>query len=224
MAFTLAVSVAVLRAGEATPPAAETMAPVVWRLDNLKQIGGQTPLIEGAPRIDRDRAGGPAVVFDGKKDGLVFAVNPLAGWSRFTIEILFSPSGDGPAEQRFLHAQDESGRRALLETRLNRSGGWWLDTFLRSGTLAGFTAIDPEKVHVTDRWYWAALRFDGKVMTSFVNGEKQVDGAVQFDAMGRGEISLGVRLNRVSWFKGAIREVRFHPTSLAPAALQRVRE
>lgn len=201
-----------------------TVAPTVWRLDNLKEIGGQIPVIEGAPKIETDRAGGPAVIFDGKRDGLFFPVNPLAGWSRFTIEILFSPAGDGPVEQRFLHAQDEVGRRALIETRLNRSGGWWLDTFLRSGSLPGFTAIDPKKVHATDRWYWAAMSYDGKVMTSFVNGEKQVEGEVRFDPMGPGQISLGVRLNRVSWFKGAIREVRFHPAALTPSALQRLRE
>lgn len=223
VAFALAVSVAALRAGEAVQPAAKAVAPVVWRLDSLRQIGGQTPLIEGAPKIDRDRAGGPAIVFDGKRDGLFFSVNPLAGWSQFTIEVLFSPAGDGPGEQRFFHVEDKTGRRALIETRLNRAGGWWLDTFLRSDA-SRFTAIDPQKVHPTDRWYWVALRYDGQVMTSFVNGEKQVEGEVRIEAMGSGQLSLGVRLNRVSWFKGAIREVRFHPAPLEAATLQRVRE
>ena len=37
-----------------------------------------------------------------------------------------------------------------------------------------------------------------------------------------GRTSLGVRLNQVFWFKGAIREVRIHPAALDAAALQRV--
>jgi hypothetical protein len=36
-----------------------------------------------------------------------------------------------------------------------------------------------------------------------------------------GQMSIGVRLNQVFWYKGAIREVRFHPVALAPAVLQR---
>lgn len=223
IALLLTVAATAVRGSEGIQKTPDPSGPIVWHLNNLNQIGGQRPLIEGTPQIARDLPGGPAMIFDGKRDGLIFPVNPLAGWSHFTIEILFSPANDGGAEQRFFHVQDEAGRRALMETRLNQTGGWWLDTFLRSGGNA-FTAIDPQKVHPTNRWYWAALRYDGKAMTNFVNGEKQIEGEVRFETMGPGQISLGVRLNRVSWFKGAIREVRFHPASIEPSALQRVRE
>ena len=37
-----------------------------------------------------------------------------------------------------------------------------------------------------------------------------------------GKTSLGVRQNLVYWFKGSLREVRFHPVALASAALQSV--
>jgi hypothetical protein len=34
---------------------------------------------------------------------------------------------------------------------------------------------------------------------------------------------VGVRQNKVYWFKGAIKEVRFTPAALAPEKLQRVK-
>jgi hypothetical protein len=42
--------------------------------------------------------------------------------------------------------------------------------------------------------------------------------------MQSGQTSLGVRLNRASWFKGAIWEVRFHPGALAGDALQKAKD
>src|ERR1043166_7268967 len=86
-----------------------TSAPTVWSLDNLKQIGGQAPLIEGAPKVVREKSGAASIVFDGKADALVSPVNPIEGWSQFTIEILFSPATDGQMEQRFFHVQDNAG-------------------------------------------------------------------------------------------------------------------
>jgi len=39
---------------------------------------------------------------------------------------------------------------------------------------------------------------------------------IQFTAQQAGTTSLGVRLNKVHWFKGAIRTVRFTPRALKP--------
>jgi hypothetical protein len=39
--------------------------------------------------------------------------------------------------------------------------------------------------------------------------------------MKAGAVSLGVRINRASWFKGAIHTVRISPRALAPAELLR---
>jgi Concanavalin A-like lectin/glucanases superfamily len=209
-------------------PAAETSRttpppPVVWKLEGLHEIGGHQPTVEGAPGIGRGPRGEAALEFNGRNDGVVLPVNPLAGKPHFTIEVLFKPAPGGETEQRFFHVQDEAGRRALLEIRLNREGGWWLDTFLRAGD-ASLALIDPRKVHPADRWHWVALRYDGKQMAGFVNGEKETQGTVAFGAMGPGEVALGVRLNRIYWFKGAIREVRFHASAIEPSALQRVRD
>jgi hypothetical protein len=37
--------------------------------------------------------------------------------------------------------------------------------------------------------------------------------------MKAGRTSIGVRLNRVFWYKGAIREIIFHPVAVADASL-----
>jgi len=203
---------AILQADEKAP--AEV---VWWRLDNMNKVGGNIAEVIGAPKsVDG------AVAFDGVKDGLLVAENPLAGWREFTVEVLFRPGDDAPAEQRFLHVQDTATSRALIETRVDGMGSWWLDTYLMNVGKEGRPLIDPKKKHPIGKWHWVALRYDGKTMSHFVNGEKEREGTVEFGPMLAGKVSLGVRQNRVHWFKGAIREVRFTPLALAEEKLQRV--
>ena len=191
----------------------------VWRLERAELVGGLAPEVLGAPQA-RERDGQRALCFDGKADGLLVPVNPLAGFSRFTIEVLLWPEGDGPPEQRFLHLQDGQERRVLLETRV-ADHSWSLDTFLRATDTDKLTLLDRAEEQPTDRWYWAALVYDGKTMRHFVNGRKQLEGDVSFPPMTSGRISLGVRQNKIHWFKGCIAEVRFTPTSIPAAQLQR---
>ncbi|MGC4074621.1 MAG: hypothetical protein QM760_19395 [Nibricoccus sp.] len=165
---------------------------------------------------------GSIVRFDGKADGLLVPVIPIADWKRFTIEIFFSVDADGIPEQRFLHLQDAKGRRVLIELRLLPESRWCLDTFLYSDAGHRLTLIDRTKVHPAGRWHWAALTFADGRMTHFVDGVKECEGAIQFEPMSvSGRTSLGVRQNKVSWFKGAIREVRFTPEALPAEKLQR---
>ena len=90
--------------------------------------------------------------------------------------------------------------------------------------VGGKALIDPKRVHPTNAWYWAAVRYDGKTMTSFLNGAQELEAKdVKFGPLGAGTISLGVRQNKVFWFKGAIREVRFTPAALTPEKLQQVK-
>lgn len=207
----------------ALPVAAAFAAETVWRVDNLTQVGGHVVTVTGGPRVE-EVAGGRALRFDGVKDGLFVPDIPFAGAKAYTIEILFYPAGDGPAEQRFWHAQEQGPSRALIETRLDGKGGWWLDTFITNqASGGGVTLIDPAKVHPADRWYWVALRYDGARMAHFVDGRKELERAAVFAPLGQGQISLGVRQNRVHWFKGLIREVRYHREALPDGRLQRVR-
>ncbi|HUJ45234.1 MAG TPA: LamG domain-containing protein [Opitutaceae bacterium] len=198
--------------------AGRPLHPVVWTFDTLASIGGYTPTVLGTPRLTD---AGHALWFNGVDAGLILAVNPLAGLREFTIEVLLDPAAGGGAAQRFFHAEDEGASRVLLEIRLTREGRWALDTFLFSGR-SGLALLDRTKLHPTGRWHWVALRYDGQRMTSYVNGQMELEGTLEFSPMKPGRTSLGVRLNQVSWFKGAIREVRIHPTALDGAALQRV--
>jgi Concanavalin A-like lectin/glucanases superfamily len=192
-----------------------------WRFERTDEVGGKKTTVLGAPRVS-DEPGGKAVVFDGVKDALVVPINPLAGCEQFTIEVLLKPATDGPEAQRFIHLQDDAEWRVMIETRVDGKGGWWLDTYLGRGSV-GLPLIDPKRVHPTDQWTWVALRYDGKVMTSFINGVKELEGAVKFGPMGTGQISIGARLNKVYWFKGAARELRFHAEALPDEKLARVK-
>ena len=189
----------------------------MWKLADLKHVGGNETEVIGVPKVVDG-----AAVFDGAHDGILVPEAALTGAAQFTIEILFSPAKDGPPEQRFFHLQDAADWRVMIETRVDGKGGWWLDTYL--GSPKGGTAlIDPKRVHPTDKWYWAAVTFDGKRMTDFVNGEKEMEGDATFGPLGAAKLSLGVRQNKVYWFKGAIREVRFTPMALPADKLQRLK-
>jgi len=200
----------------------EAPAVAVWNFENLKSLGGAPAEVWGAPVLSKSEAGS-FIRFDGKSDGLIAPVIPIASWKSFTIEILFSPDVGGLAEQRFLHLQDNQNRRVLLELRHLAEGQWALDTFLYSDAGHRLTLIDRTKVHKTGRWYWVALSYGNGRMTHFVDGVKECEGDIQFEPMsGTGLTSVGVRQNKVSWFKGAIREVRFTPEVLPAEKLQRV--
>lgn len=69
-----------------------------------------------------------------------------------------------------------------------------------------------------------ALVYDGKTMASYINGVKELEGEVTFEPMTNGRTALGVRLNRVFWFRGSIKEVRFHPAAIEPSKLQHIEE
>lgn len=202
--------------------------PAIWRLDSTVRIGGHASEVIGAPRVVAGPAGA-AVEFNGTSDGLLLPVNPLHGLEAFTIELCLKPATEGPEEQRFLHVQEDTAKpndpasRALLELRL-ANGTWALDAFLLAGvTKARLVLLDPAKRHPAGRWTWVAMVYAHGRLTSYVDGVRELEGDIAFPPMGAGRVSLGVRQNKVSWFKGGIREVRWHRVALAPAELQRVR-
>jgi len=193
---------------------------IEWRMDDLRAIGGHRVTVAGTPRVvDTDL--GRAIEFNGTTDGLFLDVNPLAGLSRFTVEVLFSPAADGPPEQRFVHFEEaKTGNRALIELRLLQGPSWCLDTYLRHGE-AALTLIDREKTHPAAGWHIAALVYDGKTMTHYVDGVREMTGDVSFSPLGAGTSSIGVRQNRVSWFKGRIHTIRVTPAPLDAARFLR---
>ncbi len=193
--------------------------PLVWKLQDISRVGDYATSVSGSPRVVSE-GGESAICFDGASDAIFVAHNPIAEWREFTIEALIKPDARGHEEQRFLHIQDERDSRLLLETRLTDRGEWTLDTFLFVSPEVRLTLLDREQVHPAEQWHWVALTFDGETMIHYVNGKKELEGKIAFQPMTSGRTSIGVRQNKVSWYKGCIREVRFTPSALAAESLQ----
>jgi Concanavalin A-like lectin/glucanases superfamily/SPFH domain / Band 7 family len=189
---------------------------VVWNLDRLDLIGGHKTEVLGRP-ILFESPNGKAIRFNGSEDALFISTNPLSGLVQFTAEVIFQPLEDGPKEQRFLHFQEDgSENRLLFETRITADNRWFLDTFLKSGD-GNFTLFAERSLHPIGPWYHAAVTMDGKTMRHFVNGIEELSTPVKFTPQAAGRTSIGVRINRVHWFKGAVRQIRISPKALAPA-------
>lgn len=198
-----------------------------WVFDRLSNIGGVDTMVEGDP-ILVDSPYGKAVQFDGVDDRLVIGKHPLAGMGQFTFQALFRPDG-GAFAQRWFHLNEEdstpgaapSVTRILFEIRV-KDGAWSLDAF---ATGQGYkqTLLFLDKTYPIGPWYWVAQSYDGKTYRSFVNGELQGEADIAFAPQGPGRSSIGARMNKVDYFKGAIREARFAPRALAANVLQKTR-
>ena len=187
----------------------------VWTFDQLEKLGSHATTVVGSPRLI-ETPEGKAIEFDGKGDGLFLDANPLAGLKQFTVEVIFRPAADGPKEQRFFHFQEKgTENRLLFETRLIDDGRWFLDTYVKSGA-SDATLFAKESLHAIGPWYHAAVVVDGKTMRHYVNGEEELKTDLPFQPLGKGQTSLGVRINKVFWYQGAIRTVKITPRPLSP--------
>jgi hypothetical protein len=195
------------------------MSSTLWTLETLSQIGGHVPQVLGAPKLV-ETPGGPALAFDGRQDGLVIDCHPLAGAGRFTAEMVFRPEPGGEREQRVLHLQEVgSDSRVLIETRAPAEAYWFLDTFVKSGDTS-CTLYAETYPHPFGPWYHVALVHDGQLMRHYVSGKLELSGWLAYAPQPAGRTSIGVRLNRVSWFRGLVRAVAFTPLDLSPEAFR----
>ena len=187
----------------------------VWQLDNLVNIGGHPVEVVGEPQVIETPEGN-ALEFDGVDDAIFLNVHPLAGWDIFTVEVIFKPYADGLKEQRFFHMQEaDTNERVMFETRLTDDNRWFLDTFIRSGE-GNHTMYAEDHKHPIGPWYHAAIVVDGKTFKHFVNGKLELIKEIEFAPQDPGRTSLGVRINQVYWYKGAIRTARFTHGVLKP--------
>ena len=208
---------------------------ITWTFDNLKRIGGLPVTVGGHPKVISSPVG-KAIEFDGVQDSLFVERHPLAGASTFTWEAIFRPDG-GAAAQRWFHLAErnrETGRfvqltpgdttqtqdsnpRLLFELRVVDGNKWYLDAFTNGRTL-----MFPDKLHPIGRWFHVAQVYDGKMYRSYVNGELQGEAPLAYEPHGEGAASIGVRMNHVNYFHGAVAKARFTFKALASTEFMRL--
>jgi hypothetical protein len=202
----------------------EKMRQETWTFDSLERIGGHPVLVEGNPSlIPCGPAGGLAVAFDGLADRLLVRGTPLREARAFTVEAIFRPEAGINAQNdpRFLHLmdpEDPAMKRLMMEIRVTQDGQWALDAML--GTDSGeVSLLDRTMLHPTGRWAHAAVVYDGATLRTYVDGRAELSGTLAFKdrILEPGAIaSIGCRMNRVHWFQGAIRTLRFSQGVLEP--------
>ena len=101
----------------------------------------------------------------------------------------------------------------LMEIRIVE-GRWALDSFARSGT-ASRALLDRTKLHSLGAWHHVAAVYDGHEFRNYVDGLLQGSGPLHLTPQGAGHTSIGTRINRMDYFKGAVREARMPRRALA---------
>ena len=223
--FLIPLLAAALLAGACTAPEA-----VVWT------AGDHPAVLEtfGAPQTI-DTPLGPAVHFDGEDDAVWLDSLPVEGLEAFTLEVIFRQDGGAPFEQRFLHI-GTMDRRILFETRVTPERRWYFDAFVNLGTpeatpedpkpaRRSAVLIDETLQHPADRWYALALTASPEGLVSYVDGVEQCRSALAWEPLvDEGFTSVGVRQNKVCWFRGDIYKIRITPRVLAPDEFLRDQE
>jgi len=202
----------------------ETRDSVVWTFDRLDNIGGHKTTMLGDPHVI-DSPVGKAVEFDGVDDALFIDDHPLAGAKQFTWEAIFRPDG-GEREQRWFHLSErdpatgaDTDNRMLFEIRV-AGDSWFLDSYNQSGT-ASTALMNRTALHPLRAWYHVASVYDGREFSNYVDGVKEGSAELYLAPHRQGHTSVGVRINKVFYFKGAVHLARFTRRALSPAEFLR---
>ncbi len=167
----------------------------------------------GSPRVEQTPVG-RAVEFDGMDDALFVHAHPLAGAATFTWEAVFRPDG-GNRAQRWFHLQEEgTPNRLLFEIRVV-GDRWFLDSYAYAST-GEATLMNRSALHPVGQWYHVAAVYDGATFSNYVDGVKQGEARVALSPQRAGWTAIGVRINQVDWFKGAVHAARFTHQALRP--------
>ena len=193
---------------------------VMWTFDRLENIGGHKTTVLGHPKVI-DSPVGKAVEFDGVDDALFIDNHPLAGAGTYTWEAIFRPDG-GQREQRWFHLSEQdpqtgadTDNRMLFEIRVVEDK-WYLDSFIQSGTESK-ALMNRTALHPLGKWHHVASVYDGQEFRNYVDGLQEGSGQLRLAPQGPGHTSVGVRINKVFYFKGAVRLARFTRKALSPS-------
>jgi hypothetical protein len=192
----------------------------IWRFDQLESVGGHPTTALGHPHLI-DSPYGKAVEFNGVDDALFVPTHPLAGVSAFTWEVIFRPDADGAEAQRFFHLQEvdaitgqDTRNRMLFEIRIV-NGQWCLDSFANTNGHER-TLLNCQLLHPLGKWYRVTAVYDGKLFSNYVDSELEGSGELHLAPQGPGRSSIGTRINKTFFFKGAILMARMTPRALPP--------
>ncbi|MDR3791955.1 MAG: LamG domain-containing protein [Terracidiphilus sp.] len=219
----LLLSVVSLAAAQTpAPPLPAAPTDQIWRFDSLTSIGGHPVQLIGHPQLI-DSPYGKAIQFGGAGDGLFLPVHPLAGASAYTWEVIFRPDADGPQAQRFFHLQEQdpttgedTKNRMLFEIRIV-DGKWCLDSFASSGpSNRTLLACDASHLYPLGQWYRVTAVYDGKTLTNYVGNDLQGSGPLDLKPQFPGRTSIGIRINKLFPFKGAVLVAHMTPRVLTP--------
>jgi len=198
---------------------------IVWSFDRLENIGGHRTTILGQPKVI-DTPLGKAVEFDGVDDALFIDNHPLAGAQTFTLEAIFRPDG-GQVEQRWFHLSEkdpatgaDTDNRMLFEIRV-AGDQWFLDSFNQSGRESK-ALMNRKALHPLGAWHHVATVYDGKEFRNYVDGVQEGAAELHLAPHGAGHTSVGVRINKVFYFKGAVHRARFTRRALPVAEFLQV--
>ncbi len=200
-----------------------------WEIDSLEEIGGHGVSVNGDPEVIETEIG-TAVYFDGDGDMLLVDNNPIGEAKAFTVEVVFKPDSSHPENTapRFIHFQDpddKNNKRLMIELRINERNQCYLDGYLRSDS--GFVIlIDENLVHPVNRWLHVAVTYDNEVMTTYFNGEKELDGPLAFAETiinPVGKVAIGGRMNHREYFKGYIKTLKVTHAALDPKDFIRIK-
>jgi DNA-binding beta-propeller fold protein YncE len=78
------------------------------------------------------------------------------------------------------------------------------------------------KTHPLGHWYVVTQTYDGQTHRSFVNGVLEKEGPLAYMPQGPGHSFVGLRINHVSHFKGAVMRAHFAPRALASSEFMKV--
>lgn len=187
-------------------------------LANFLQEKSSAIEINGKPQIINSPYG-EAPSFNGIDTAFLLSEMPLHSLQGFAVEMIFKPEINAPFEQRILHIGEIKKDRVLLEIRAVDSN-WYFDAFAVSGTNKKALA-DAKLLHPLGQWYHVAFVITKKSLTTYVNGIQELQEKFSFLPIETGQTSIGVRLNKVSWFKGAIYKIRITPKQIKPNGFMR---
>lgn len=185
----------------------------IWMFNQISAIDDYPTHVLGHPQII-DTPFGKAVQFNGINDALFIDDHPLAGATTWTWEVIFRPDADGNPEQRFFHLSvldpatgKDTDDRMLFEIRIV-NGQWCLDSFAQTGDQK-LALLNRQKLYPAGKWYRVTAVYYGATLRNYVGDELQGQGPLRLAPQGPGHSSVGVRINLIDYFKGAIYESRF---------------